>query len=286
MAEQTVIFTDLDGTLLDHRTYCFEAALPAVMHLRQCGVPIIFNTSKTRAELLPLREALALRQPFIVENGAAVYIPEGLFEKKTEYTSTSDGMWKYAFAPPRQHWLTLLDSLKKTFSGAFIHFAQMSTEDVVASTGLDWDAAVRAQQREYSEPVLWKGDAEHQHAFIRACKIGGARVLRGGRFLHVGGVSDKGVALRWLIEQYRSARQLDGGAVFARVRSVALGDSHNDVEMLNAADQAVIVRGVNSEALRGAVNNPELLYTEQWGPRGWREAMIRLELVPGSLAND
>ena len=46
-----LVFTDLDGTLLDHRIYSFEDALPALDFCRKTHVPVILISSKTRAEM-------------------------------------------------------------------------------------------------------------------------------------------------------------------------------------------------------------------------------------------
>ncbi len=78
----TLIFTDMDGTLLDHHTYSFEAAKPTLTSLAERNIPVIPTTSKTFVELLELRETIGLTGPFIVENGAAAYIPHGFFAKK------------------------------------------------------------------------------------------------------------------------------------------------------------------------------------------------------------
>jgi len=75
---QWLVFTDLDGTLLDDG-YQWEAARPALELLRAREIPVVLCTSKTRAEVLPLREDLGLRDPFIAENGGAAYIPRNYF---------------------------------------------------------------------------------------------------------------------------------------------------------------------------------------------------------------
>ncbi len=65
----TVVFTDLDGTLLDHNDYSFSAAEPALERLQQLAVPWVLNTSKTRAELMSLKQRLNNPWPLIVEVG-------------------------------------------------------------------------------------------------------------------------------------------------------------------------------------------------------------------------
>jgi len=72
-----VVFTDLDGTLLDHSSYSFEAARPALEGLRARRIPVVPCTSKTRAEVEEIRTRLRNRDPFVVENGGAALIPAG-----------------------------------------------------------------------------------------------------------------------------------------------------------------------------------------------------------------
>ena len=72
-----VVFTDLDGTLLDHHTYAYADALPALSKLRQTRTPLIMVSSKTRREIEALRRELENDHPFIPENGGAIFIPKG-----------------------------------------------------------------------------------------------------------------------------------------------------------------------------------------------------------------
>ncbi len=78
---QIAVFTDLDGTLLDQTTYSFDEALPALHLLRTKKIPLIFCSSKTSGEIKRLQKQLCLCQPFISENGGAIFIPHGYFNK-------------------------------------------------------------------------------------------------------------------------------------------------------------------------------------------------------------
>jgi hydroxymethylpyrimidine pyrophosphatase-like HAD family hydrolase len=62
-----VIYTDLDGSLLDHHSYSHAAADALLAELETQGIPVIPVSSKTRAELLQLRRQLDNRHPFIVD---------------------------------------------------------------------------------------------------------------------------------------------------------------------------------------------------------------------------
>ena len=95
-----VVFTDLDGTLLDHGTYSFEPARPGLEALLEAGIPLVFCTSKTRLETERWRRALANVHPFIVENGGAVYVPEGYFGSGVRFDRRDGGYDVLEFGRP------------------------------------------------------------------------------------------------------------------------------------------------------------------------------------------
>ena len=72
---EKIIFTDLDGSLLDEETYQASPADSLLEMLDNLGVPLVFNSSKTFPEMLKIRRLLGNHQPFVVENGSAVYVP-------------------------------------------------------------------------------------------------------------------------------------------------------------------------------------------------------------------
>jgi len=76
MSERIVIFTDLDGTLLDHCTYSYKEAEKALESIRRKNIPLIVCSSKTREEIEIYRKKLLNNGPFISENGGAIFIPE------------------------------------------------------------------------------------------------------------------------------------------------------------------------------------------------------------------
>ena len=71
-----LVFTDLDGTLLDHHTYSWKEALPALERCRKKSVPVVLVSSKTRAEMAVLHQELKLSAPFVSENGGGVFFPK------------------------------------------------------------------------------------------------------------------------------------------------------------------------------------------------------------------
>ena len=268
-----VIYTDLDGSLLDHYDYNHRAADTLLSELDTAGTPVIPVSSKTYAELLPLRQELHSRHPFIVENGAAILVPDGYFDQQPADTEARDGYWRKCFSPPRHYWLQLIHRLEAAFAGDFVGFAQMSIDEIARLTGLDRAAAARAAAREYGEPVLWTGSDAGRERFILALQREGAQVLQGGRFLHLSGNCDKGQALHWLHRHYRQA------SAGQRPLSLAIGDSQNDVAMLERADWALIVRSP-AHPPPTLTRNERTRISEAYGPLGWAQGV---RSVLGSL---
>lgn len=275
-----LIFTDLDGSLLDHHSYSFAPAVPLLAELEAMDVPVIPITSKTFAEVINLRDELDNRHPFIVENGAAIYIPSRYFKAQPEHALLENGFWVLRNVPRRAKWQQLLAERVADFKGEFETFesvyAASGAAGVAAITGLDLNAAELANQREHSEPVHWTGSPQRKQTFIYRLKEAGATVLQGGRFLNIGGDVDKGRAMLQLRDLYVAEANLPGTghqkSGNSHCETLAIGDSNNDVAMLELASSALVIRA--DERSPPTLERTENSYTsQQIGPRGWVEGV-------------
>lgn len=252
MSEDVIIYSDLDGTLLDHDTYRFDAAQVALDQIKKREIPLILCSSKTAPEIMALQQAIGLDQPFIAENGAGIYLMGG----------GNAGLCK-EFATSReivQQQLNDLRNLGFRFSG----FNDWGPAGIAEATGLPLSKAILASQRDFSEPIRWEDTEEQLNLFLRELKTRGLIAAQGGRFLTIAGESDKGTAMRWLTERLTNREP---------VTVIALGDSPNDVSMLNAADIAILIRSDRSESLH--IQGPHTtIRTRLSGPAGWAEALL------------
>ena len=68
LSSQLVVITDLDGALLDHKTYSYQKALPALHRLKATATPLVPLSSKTEAEITALLKEMGFlgTAPFIV----------------------------------------------------------------------------------------------------------------------------------------------------------------------------------------------------------------------------
>lgn len=263
-----LVFTDLDGTLLDHDDYSYHAAESVLAELRQADISVVIVTSKTRAEVEPLWRALQLRSPFVVENGAAIYAPLDSAWVRPDWCERS-GLACRVLASEVQgeeFWSSLLDDVTDSYQ----RFSQLSPAQVADITGLSIASASLALQREFSDPLYWSGSHDARHAFINRLQEQGYRVVCGGRFVHVLQGSDKGQAVRYLTQHAR----VHWPTVLT---TLALGDGGNDVSMLEVADIAVRVRSLHHDF--PVVAHERVFSTNGVGPEGWAEA-IRHFILP------
>ena len=262
-----LVYTDLDGTLLDHDDYDFTPALPALARLRELGIPLIPTTSKTLAESAELNDRLDNPHPCIIENGSALCVPPG-YLPDVAGSERHHGYQVQLLAPGYDAVLAQLQRLREDFGFCFRGFNDMNVAQIAEDTGLDMHAAVQAKARLCSEPLIWEDSVTALAAFREQLAQAGLRLTRGGRYWHVMGQTDKAQAMLRLCERYRAAG-------FDEFTTIALGDSPNDAELLNAADLAVIIPRKDGGTL-ACQGKLQTLYAAAPGPTGWNAAMLQL----------
>jgi len=261
-----LIFTDLDGTLLDHHTYSFEPALPALKALKEKNIPLIICTSKTRAEIEKWRLELDNDHPFISENGGAIFIPKGYFSHKFCFERENDNYLVIELGTPYSQLREILNRIRSSLQLKLKGFGDLSFEEVARLCGFSPEEARLAKKREYDEPFL--PDEENVIQKIREmASLSNLQVTRGGRFFHLMGENDKGEALRLLAKIYREKTEY--------IETIALGDSINDLPMLRAADHPILVQKPDG-SYDPEVKIPNLHLAPGIGPAGWNTSVLEL----------
>ena len=261
-----VIFTDLDGTLLDPATYAWTAATRALEEIRRRKIPLVICSSKTRAEIEVLRKEINNQDPFIVENGGAIFMPDGYFP----FTHPlSKQITAYSIIELGTPYSRLTEALRKIAleTGTEIKgYAQCTAEEIAQKTGLSIEEAQRAKQRDYDEPFVM-GAGINPAPVLKAIERTGLRWTKGSLYYHLTGENDKGQAVSLLTELFK---QRGGTAT-----TIGLGDSLNDQSMLSVVDHPVLVQkpgGAYEETIRplGLIKAPGI------GPVGWNSALLKL----------
>lgn len=266
--KKILVFTDLDGSLLNHYNYSWEDALPALTRLEKNSYPVIFTSSKTSAEIHQIKQEMGNIHPCISENGAVVTIPSGYFEPVTHDDNKSN-FKSYFFAKPYKEIIAVLTALRDEYQFSFRGFNDIQLDELVALTDLSEEQAKLSKQREASEPLLWKDSDSALEYFEELLKKEDLIITRGGRFYHVMSDVNKGDSINWLFEKYQ-----DMEAATEWV-TIGLGDSYNDIEMLKSVDYPVLVTNPGTKQPdMSEVNN--VYKTRLPGPEGWNEAVFEL----------
>lgn len=252
-----LIFTDLDGTLLDHHNYSASPADVLIAQLTADNIgQLIPVTSKTREELFVLRKSIPLDYSIgVTENGSVIDDRAGVLSgaKSDAHTHILGVHYNDILAQIA----ALPIELRRHIDG----FSTMSAAQIAAATGLPLADAQRASQREASEPFLWSGTDEALADTQSLLAQAGVELQRGGRFYHLTGKATKAMAIRKIVSALSLQRP------HQRIVSIALGDGPNDLGMIEAADYGVIMPNPDGVTISSAKNHVRT--APHPGPKGW-----------------
>ena len=264
--KQILIFTDLDGTLLDYSDYSFERALPALEIIERRKIPLVICTSKTQAEIEYYRRRLNNRHPFISENGGGIFIPKDYRELQiANYEFQTEEAADYHIIRLGARYDDLRMAIKGLQQEGFNvkGFGDMSIEEVANITGLSNEEAAMAKERDFDEPFIFSGTDSDMHTLLERINEKGFHYTQ-GIYFHILGNSDKGKAVSILADMYKNT--------FSDIAIVAIGDSLNDVPMLERVDYPVVVQKPDG-SYDPRISLPGLIKAPGPGPAGWNSAV-------------
>ncbi|MBA63230.1 MAG: hypothetical protein CMJ76_12805 [Planctomycetaceae bacterium] len=265
-----IVFTDLDATLLDEQNYDWEPARPALESLEKKGAALVLASSKTFPELLYFAKTLNTNSPFISENGAVIAIPE--IHKLSSHISDEcvrDGYKLIINGVSRESIVDSIRTLRNNFGFRFKGFADWSPSEVQKLTGLSAKSSENALIRLATEPIVWLDTSAQLAIFEREIARWGIKALRGGRFIHLMGQTDKANAMQQLLGYYEASfPEID-------FTTIALGDSHNDANMIALADIGIVIPNpINTGTI--APHGQNIIHARHPGPIGWNAVMTDL----------
>ena len=259
-----LVFTDLDGTLLDHHDYSWDDASEALAEINRRNIPLIFTTSKTRAELLPLRRILNNKWPFITENGGAIFFPNDTWPYQVNNTIQIDEYKALIIGHQYASIRTVFKQLQSQFP--IRGFGDMTVHEIVWLTNLFHIEAEVAKQREFSEPFLLK-NPDQLSSLAQAASEHDCTVVKGGRFHHLMSINqNKGTAVAQLISIFNSQ--------FGKYTTIGLGDSDNDLSMLDHVDIPVLIAKPDGSLEDYSAEG--LICSRYSGSKGWGECVMEI----------
>tara|TARA_X000001036_G_scaffold400231_1_gene404434 strand:+ start:353 stop:1270 length:918 start_codon:yes stop_codon:yes gene_type:complete len=261
-----LIFSDIDGTFLNHSNYSYGNLKKYLDRIKNNSY-IIFNTSKTFSEVFNLSKKLELKFPFIVENGACIFFPKNWLKLKIP----SEGFFKYkSFYGYKlskynsKYIKSKITNLKNNYKFSF--YSELNEEKIKNITNLKIKEVKRSKQRMFTDPILWEDTDQNIIKFKEQVLSwnNSLKVFKGGRFLHISDYYDKTLAMQKFIS-------LTSTALKKKYISVSLGDSENDIGMLENSDYSCIVKNKNCRISIKKENN--VYFSKNVAPEGWSESI-------------
>jgi mannosyl-3-phosphoglycerate phosphatase len=278
-----IIFTDLDGTLLDGSNYSFKKALPYLKILKEKKIPVVFCTCKTQTENEYFQKKLKNNAPFIAENGGAIFIPKNYFSYKIASVAaslllrnnkagikSSKNYFIIELGEPYKKLRAALNKIKKETGFKIKGFGDMSAKEVAKDSGLSLEMAKLAKKKDYNESFKFDESTKEEKILFEKIKKMGFNSTHGGRYYNIFGKNaDKGKGVKKLAKLFQKE--------FGEIKTIGLGDSMNDLSMLKVVDIPILVKNKNG-IWNPKIKFPKLHRINGVGPEGWVKAIERFVL--------
>ena len=257
------VVSDVDGTLMDH-SYDLTPAKETIKTLQKLSIPVILCTSKTASEVKVIRKELNLSDPYIVENGAAIY---GESLKKVN--------GKIILGKKYEDLEEILNFISREISYQLIPLNNLSDQEATQLTGLTGNSLNLMRDRHWSMPFLNPPSFLEEKINI-CCKKFKVDIFKGNRMSHMLSInSNKGKAINAL-KNYSNIQN---------IQIIGLGDSPNDLPLLLNSDIRIVIPGINGPNLNLLNQLKDLEFTLASEPNGygWKseinELITKLELI-------
>jgi len=266
---QYLVFTELDGAAINSSQDGLQEILPALELLRSRNIPLIATSMQSAEEVIPLIQALDLADPFIVENGGAIYVPDGSLKIEFKHNKRIQDYRVIELATSRQEIRHKLAAVRRQGEFKIEEFSKLRPDQTSDWSDLSPEQIRAAQSREYSEMVTFRGENGDLQRFQAEIELQQMRLMRYGDYFLVSGDHDEGSAVRLLLQLYREAHP------DRPVISVGLSDSYLGSAMLHAVDIPILVRKEDGR-FDEQVGRYGLKFTRNPGPVGWNQAVIAI----------
>jgi mannosyl-3-phosphoglycerate phosphatase family protein len=276
LAPRHLIFTALEGALVDPRTDSFGGAEEALSELERRKIAFVLLTTRTREEIEPIRRKMGHNHPFVTENGGGIFFPDGYLSLRIPGAVRTARYLSIAQGRPYAEVCEALDEIAEECAVGVAGFHHMSLREIADNTGLRPRNAELARAREFDEPFYFTSADEKAIArFVEAARERGFDTRRGTTFWHFSSKCDAARAVRTLVQLFREATHI-------KLRLVGIGGGQEDLPWLRAVDHAILLP--NSHEAAQSSDDPRentgraktVVMGEAPGAPGWNKAILHI----------
>ena len=279
LAPRHLVFTALEGALIDARTDSFAGAEEAISELDRRKIPYILLTSRTRAEIEPVRRKLGHNHPFVTENGGGIFFPDGYFNLRIPDAVRAGRYLSVAQGGPYSEVCEALDEIAEECGVGVTGFHHMNVREIAENSGLRPRSAELARDREFDEPFYFtSADDKAISRFVEAARARGYDTRRGETFWHFSSKCDPARAVRTAAGLFRDAAH-------AKLRLIGIGVSEADLPWLAAVNHAILLPESVSDQAQDSSDQPRkvrgrtgasVIFADAPGPVGWNATILNI----------
>ena len=260
-----IFFSDIDGTLINNNSFSYGKNIETIKELLQANHYVIFNSSKTFAEIDYILKSENLSIPFICETGGAVYCPRGFFGESENKRGDYDVIFESAKISDFSKKIEPI--LSSEFKNEILFFNDMSIKMKERFSGLFDKDLERASRRDFSILFKWHAGDEKLNKLRDMLEDFNLTIIKGGRFFHICSNFNKYSAMKFILTKisHNSPEQI--------YKTVGIGDSSNDIEMLNKTDYKCVVQSINNTSLIAGLTSKDFILSTTRAPEGWQECI-------------
>ena len=274
-----LIFTDIDGTFINNDTFDEGSNTETIWELQQAQHLVVFNTSKTFDEVDYFQKRIKTSLSFICETGGGIYLANDHFETtkplRGEYQILYESRKTDDFKEQIQ------SEINENYRDDLIFFDDLSDDEKSSLSGLSGYDLDLASNRDFSILIKWKSTKSKFNEFKLFLKKYKLNLITGGRFSHICSENDKGKATKLLIDKTKKFLKK------SNIVTVGIGDSKNDLEMLDIVDFPCIVKSPNNHLLHESFDMKNITFSEYEAPKGWIECIEKVvtKIKSSEIAN-
>lgn len=271
LAPHLLIFTRVEATLIDPATGSFGAAEPGLVEIDRRGIPLVLLSSRTRAEVEPLRRKLEHGHPFVSERGGGIFLPDGYFNLRIPGAERSGRYLCIPLGRPYSEVCAVLDEIADQCGVGIAGFHHMNAREIAQNLGLRSRESELASAREFDELFFFTSANDQQiRHFVAEANRRNCQVQQAGPFWHFSCGNDEARAVRILAKTYRDATR-------TRLRTAGVSSATEDCSWLAAVDSALLLPAPRAGAIHPtAVGMAGKAGNRTSGPAGWTQSILQL----------
>lgn len=223
--------------------------------LDQLAIPCVWLSSHSRLQLDEPRRRAGHTEPFIAEDGCAIYLPEDYFHLKPTKTARMGRFTSIPIARLQPAAAEALESLSEEAGVPVVPLRSLSPRELAQNTGLPNHEAELARQRDFDELFFFAGTSEKDIGRFKSL------ATQKGLSLHEHGVFFSLAVKRDIRQCIRELGNLFDRSLRAHVNRVAIAPSAGSDVIFSACDRGIRLSASSKENVEASSRLSEIPIT-------------------------